>query len=397
MTVADENDKRSRCLSIRTLTDTTLSGFDGPLDVERFYQQGDLAEAYEVFWRMIAAYRDWEFYEGLYVCDHDPDPFHIGPFLMAREAIKFLAHERAAAAAGDWDKAAAVRRELAAARYGPACLRPDIPFPHPQARCVAELVLRVHQRFLDAFSKGGWTYLFDMAMDAAPELWGSEGVVKGAELAKKAETFADAIALAATPSSIEDREVHLKVCDSFHEVLLEVRDSSYRIVPDDLRVLREVQAARLAIYDRLVGHAKFMTMARRASTRPVWEFVRSVLSPLLHGDYITAELQWEFDRATQRRIEKGLAPGGAPPTPPRQRDRGPQGGMTAEERCLAVFAYHPDLSLREIANRAGCDPSIPARSERLKRLRAAHAAYLPRGWKTKEGKLEAKDDGEQLD
>jgi hypothetical protein len=66
--------------------------------------------------------------------------------------------------------------------------------------------------------------------------------------------------------------------------------------------------------------------------------------------------------------------------------------LTAEERCIQIYLRDPNQSLRKIARLARCDPSIPSRSDKLRRLREAHAGKLPRGRKTKEGDLEAEDE-----
>jgi hypothetical protein len=70
------------------------------------------------------------------------------------------------------------------------------------------------------------------------------------------------------------------------------------------------------------------------------------------------------------------------------------GRVTAEDLCVEFFLRDPNQSLREIARQAGCDPSIPARSERLKRLRQTYAGRLPRGSKSKDGSLEAEEEEE---
>jgi hypothetical protein len=82
---------------------------------------------------------------------------------------------------------------------------------------------------------------------------------------------------------------------------------------------------------------------------------------------------------------------------PNQKDAGgqaenPQSSLTAEERCIMIYMRDPNKSLRKIAAEAGCDPAIPFRSKKLHRLRKSDVGKLPRGYKTKQGAIEAEAD-----
>jgi hypothetical protein len=86
-------------------------------------------------------------------------------------------------------------------------------------------------------------------------------------------------------------------------------------------------------------------------------------------------------------------PASGPPS--EHTNRQPAVELTAEERCIQIYLRDPNQSLRQIARQAGCDASIPVRSEKLKRLRAANAGTIPKGSKTKAGDLEVEEEFER--
>jgi hypothetical protein len=63
--------------------------------------------------------------------------------------------------------------------------------------------------------------------------------------------------------------------------------------------------------------------------------------------------------------------------------------LTACERAMQIFLKNPNQSTREVARKAGCDHSLLSRDDKFQRLREACGAKLPKGTKSKEGRLEA--------
>jgi hypothetical protein len=59
--------------------------------------------------------------------------------------------------------------------------------------------------------------------------------------------------------------------------------------------------------------------------------------------------------------------------------------LTAVERALVIYARDPNQSLREVARKVPCDPSLLSRDERFKRFREAYQVKPVKGSKSKEG------------
>ena len=63
--------------------------------------------------------------------------------------------------------------------------------------------------------------------------------------------------------------------------------------------------------------------------------------------------------------------------------------LTKVERAIQFYLRDPNQSVREVARKVPCDPSLLYRDERFNRLREAHQGKLPKGSKSGEGDLEA--------
>jgi len=66
--------------------------------------------------------------------------------------------------------------------------------------------------------------------------------------------------------------------------------------------------------------------------------------------------------------------------------------LTKAEKAMQIYLRDPNQSLREVAGKVPCDPALLSRDPRFKRLRQAHQGKLPKGSKSKDGKLEADAD-----
>jgi hypothetical protein len=90
-----------------------------------------------------------------------------------------------------------------------------------------------------------------------------------------------------------------------------------------------------------------------------------------------------------RRALNTPPPAAPEPAEARAASTTPPAELTAVERALVIYSRDPDQSVREVARRAGCDPSLLYRDERFGRLREAYKRKLRKGTKSKEGDLEA--------
>ncbi len=70
----------------------------------------------------------------------------------------------------------------------------------------------------------------------------------------------------------------------------------------------------------------------------------------------------------------------------------PVAQLTAVERAMLIYSRDPNQSLREVARKVPCDPSLLSRDPKFKRLREAHQGSVPKGSKSKEGTVEAEDE-----
>jgi hypothetical protein len=63
--------------------------------------------------------------------------------------------------------------------------------------------------------------------------------------------------------------------------------------------------------------------------------------------------------------------------------------LTAVERAVQIFLRDTNQSKREVARKAGCNPSLLSRDGRFKQLWEAYNRSLPKGSKSKDGTIEA--------
>jgi hypothetical protein len=66
--------------------------------------------------------------------------------------------------------------------------------------------------------------------------------------------------------------------------------------------------------------------------------------------------------------------------------------LTAVDRAMIIFAKDPNQTIREVARKVGCHPSLLSRNEKFQNLRSAYMGTLPIGTKSKDRNLEAQAD-----
>ena len=82
-----------------------------------------------------------------------------------------------------------------------------------------------------------------------------------------------------------------------------------------------------------------------------------------------------------------------PDPPPKEPPPAPVAGepLTKIERAIQLYLREPGQSLREVAGKVPCAPSLLARSKEFRRLRQAHVRTLPRRGTKYEGIADGRD------
>src|SRR5262249_31300419 len=133
-----------------------------------------------------------------------------------------------------------------------------------------------------------------------------------------------------------------------------------------------------------------MTAGEVVQKMQAWDSGQEFTRPLdpLAPELVTA---LEEAQALLRPSNPTAGPPGLNLPGPANSGAGPGAKLTAVETAIEIFLRDPNQSIRQVAEQVPCAASTLSRSKKFRRLLRAHAAAPRKGWKTKEGDLEAAD------